>query len=99
MAKGILVGILLHGFQLVIITIMFAVAASMPGKSGESIGYSAVAAPFVCGATQLLYMIPAILIYRRKGRTDVAKGITIVAAITLLLNASCFGLLWLGSRR
>ena len=99
MGKGILIGCLLHFFQLVIMAIMFAIAANMPGKSGESLGYSAIAAPFVAGATQILYMLPAILIYRSKGRPDIAKGILIVAAITLLLNASCFGLMWLGSRK
>ncbi len=99
MAKGIGIGVLLHSFQLVIMMVIFGIAANMPGKSGEAMGYYAIAAPFVMGATQLIYMLPAILIYRHRGRPDVAKGIAIVTAVTFLLNASCFGLLWLSSRK
>ena len=44
------------------------------------------------GLTQLIYIIPAIIFYRRDGRSDVVKGLIIVAAITFLLNAACTGL-------
>lgn len=41
------------------------------------------------GVSQLLYVIPAIVIYYRKGRRGVVKGLIIAAAITFLLNATC----------
>jgi len=41
------------------------------------------------GISQLLYIVPAIVIYQRKGRPGVAKGLIIAAAITFLLNATC----------
>src|SRR5262249_16853659 len=44
------------------------------------------------GVSQLLYIIPAIVIYRRKGRPGVVKGLIIAAAITFLLNATCSAL-------
>ena len=44
------------------------------------------------GLSQLIYIIPAIVVYRRDGRPDVVKGLIIVAAITFLLNAACTGL-------
>ena len=44
------------------------------------------------GLSQLVYIIPAIVVYRRDGRSDVVKGLIIVAAITFLLNAACTGL-------
>src|SRR5438552_5115696 len=40
----------------------------------------------VLGLSQLVYVIPAIIIYRRKGRPGIVKGLIIGAAITLLLN-------------
>ena len=46
------------------------------------------------GLSQLVYMIPAILIARRKGETETAKGLIIGASITFLLNAACNGLLF-----
>lgn len=47
------------------------------------------------GLSQLVYMIPAVLIFRRKGGTETAKGLIIGASITFLLNATCSGLLFL----
>ncbi len=44
------------------------------------------------GLTQLIYIIPAIIIYKRKGRPGVVKGLIIAAAITFLLNAACTGI-------
>jgi len=41
------------------------------------------------GLSQLIYIIPAIVAYHRKGRSGVVKGLIIVAAITFLLNATC----------
>jgi hypothetical protein len=41
------------------------------------------------GISQLLYIAPAIAIYRSKGRPGVVKGLIIAAAITFLLNATC----------
>jgi hypothetical protein len=44
------------------------------------------------GVSQLLYIVPAIVIYRRRGRPGVVKGLIIAAAITFLLNATCSAL-------
>ena len=43
------------------------------------------------GLTQLLYVIPAIIIASRKGRKGIVKGLIIMAGITFLLNAACWG--------
>jgi len=44
------------------------------------------------GASQLVYIIPAIIIVKRKGRPGLVKGLIIGASITFLLNAACTGL-------
>ena len=46
------------------------------------------------GVSQLVYMIPAILIFRRKGDSETAKGLIVGASITFLLNATCNGLFY-----
>ena len=45
------------------------------------------------GLSQLLYMGPAMLIARHKGHAATMKGLALVAAITFLLNAGCWGLI------
>ncbi len=97
MGKGILIGILLHGFQILIFVLALVIVPMLPSKQQASLAYLPVIVPFWAGITQLMYMIPAILIFRRRGQTDVAKGITIVAAIGFLLNSSCLGMLYMGS--
>ncbi len=49
---------------------------------------------FGIGITQLIYVIPGIIYFRRHDKSLVAKGIIIGASITFLLNAACFGLLF-----
>lgn len=48
------------------------------------------------GLSQLLYVVPAVIIAHRKGRKGLMKGIIIAAAITFLLNAACFGVIFVG---
>jgi hypothetical protein len=40
-------------------------------------------------AAPMLYIGPAIAIYKTKGRPGVVKGLIIAAAITFLLNGAC----------
>jgi hypothetical protein len=52
--------------------------------------------PFLfIGVTQLLWVIPAVLIARSMGRTETMKGIKSAAALTFILNSACHGLIWL----
>ena len=44
------------------------------------------------GLSQLIYIIPAIIIKWRYGKPDAVKGLLLVGSITFLLNAACFGL-------
>jgi hypothetical protein len=41
--------------------------------------------------SQLAYVIPAIIVARRKGHEDTVKGIIIAASVTALLNIACTG--------
>lgn len=48
------------------------------------------------GVLQLIYVIPLMVVFRRKGRRDFAKGIIIGASLAFLLNATCFALVTTG---
>ena len=41
------------------------------------------------GLTQLVYVIPFVIYFRKKGRPGIAKGLIIGAALTFLLNGTC----------
>ena len=43
------------------------------------------------GLTQLAYIVPAVRRARRRGRSGLAKGLIIAAALTAILNTACWG--------
>ncbi|NOT61614.1 MAG: hypothetical protein HOP19_15465 [Acidobacteria bacterium] len=47
------------------------------------------------GLVQLIYVIPFVLHFRKKGRPGIAKGLIIGAALTLLLTGTCTALFFL----
>jgi hypothetical protein len=49
------------------------------------------------GITQVLYIVPLVLLCRSKGRSKLAMGLIIGASILFLLSASCLGLLLISS--
>jgi len=53
---------------------------------------SAMFVMFLIGAVQLVYMVPAWIVCRRRGLRGVALGLVIGASITFLLNSACFGI-------
>ena len=71
--------------------------ALLPFFAGEPYGeLNALIPVFGVGLSQLVYVVPTIVILRTR-RTERArameKGVWLGAAITFLLNAGCFGLL------
>lgn len=46
------------------------------------------------GVSQLIYMIPAIIYFKRQGESETVKGLITGASVTLLLNAACTGIFW-----
>ncbi|WP_068776715.1 hypothetical protein [Paenibacillus sp. FJAT-26967] len=56
-----------------------------------------IAAPFYLGIgiVQLIYVIPLLIISQVKGKTGVFQGILIGAGITFLVNAACFGYVYI----
>jgi hypothetical protein len=48
------------------------------------------------GISQLVYMVPAIVVAGRRRAVSVQQGLIIGAAITFLLNAGCWGLIAFG---
>ena len=76
----------------VLVSLLFILGTIVSGERGLELGILPVK---YIGLSQLVYMIPAIWIARRKGETETAKGLIIGASITFLLNAACNGLVFL----
>jgi hypothetical protein len=53
---------------------------------------------FFIGITQLVYMLPAIIVAGRRRAVSLQQGLIIGAVITFLLNAGCWGLLAFSAR-
>jgi hypothetical protein len=51
------------------------------------------------GAVQLVWQVPVILLLRWKGHKNLALGVVLAVSITVLLNATCWGLFWGGKIR
>ncbi|MFM1653865.1 hypothetical protein ACI7RC_17425 [Brevibacillus sp. B_LB10_24] len=47
---------------------------------------------FFIGVSQLIYLIPALIIALYKGKKKMAAGMLIGAGVTFLINATCYGL-------
>jgi hypothetical protein len=50
--------------------------------------------PMFIGVSQLIYMVPAIIIFAVKKKAHIVKGLLIGASIVFLLNAACTGLFY-----
>ena len=84
--SGIVLTFVLHLCQLLLVP-----AGAFLGcriEPGPDCALSAFWPPLVIGVSQLIYMVPAILIARGTGRLGLAKGLAIGASITFLLNAA-----------
>jgi hypothetical protein len=91
-SSGVRIALLLHlaalGFCLMIYVM-----------SRVSQGFGVLLFPLIfAGVSQLVYLIPAAVMQKRRGRPQAMKGIILVAAITVLLNVTC-GVLVLGNLR
>ena len=87
--KGLLFTFLLHFFQIALIPLIIVISiAIFAGKSAAGIS-GLVVAIIGFGVTQLVYMIPAILIFKKRGETKTVQGLVIGASVTFLLSAMC----------
>ncbi len=96
-AKGIASCFLLNGVHLGIAWLLLRGSDFL--RTPDFLVVGAFLLIFGFGVIQLIYVIPLILVLRRKGRRDFAKGIAIGASIAFLLNATCFGLVMTGKIR
>jgi Na+/proline symporter len=46
---------------------------------------------FWIGIAQFVYLIPVMLVFRKRNRFEVIKGISIGIVLTILINGLCFG--------
>ncbi len=80
---GFGLALLLHLIQIPI-AILFIALASDP--------YFFLVPPMFIGISQLVYIIPALLIAHKLGKPHIVKGLLIGASLSFLLNAACAGM-------
>jgi len=81
--RGIAIGVLLTLAGLIAIWALVVMSRSAAG----------IIFLFGIGVTQLVWVVPAVLYFQKDGQKETVKGILIVAALTFLLNASCWGVI------
>lgn len=89
LAFGILLAFLLHLLQIP----LAGGGGLLAGLVNRDWAFPVFMSVFIIGFTQLVYLVPAILIARSKGRRALMKGLIIGGALTFMLNGLCFGLL------
>lgn len=82
-------------FLIVVGLLIIGIAMGISGSAGITM----VIVMFQPGFWQLLFVIPAVVILRRRKRFESAKGVLICASFLFILNVICSGSLFLGSRR
>ena len=95
-------GDVLRGFGLaVLLHLVFQAGAYfllMMSVGDEQYGeISALLGVFAIGLSQLAYLGPTWLLLRNRRRDAMAKGVAIVMALTFLLNAGCWGTLYIAA--
>jgi hypothetical protein len=86
--REVFIGIALtFGLHLAAVAVLVVIAVI--GNNEETL-FAALFFLLLIGVSQLIYMIPAILITYRRGRRQVAKGLILGAAITFLLCGACW---------
>ncbi|MGH9837888.1 MAG: hypothetical protein ACREEM_03805 [Blastocatellia bacterium] len=80
---GVALAFLLHIFQIPLLVL-----------AGELLNGEYAFAPILfIGLSQLVYILPAILLAHRRKKGGVVKGLCIGAGITFLLNGTCLGVM------
>jgi hypothetical protein len=88
---GIVSGIfLLMGLHLAAIILGIIISSIFIGVVGSYIASFLGVVFFGIGIAQLIYVIPAIIVLRRRRHFAVLKGLIIGAVITALLNGGCW---------
>ena len=90
--KGIQLTIMLHMLQVLIGPAVFFVSMwLLPGNDNQYAVGSFSLALGTYGLTQLIYMIPAIMRFKKRGEQRTVQGLILGASITFLVCAACDG--------
>ena len=73
--------------------VLIGVTATLPGTAGGTMFF----VMFQPGLWQLLFVIPAVVLLRRRKKFESAKGLLICASALFILNAICSGSLFFDS--
>ncbi len=78
-----------------LVSIPFAIGGGVSGTPTQAVIQKlALISLLPLGLTQLTYVLPVVILARRKGREQFVIGATTAASITFLLSSTCWVLIW-----
>ena len=92
---GVLLGFLLQVLQYPLAFFIGYLSSQFGSSDFGRGGYFGFVPLAFIGVSQLLYIIPAVLIAQARGRPGIARGLMIAAGVVFLLNSACFGMIFL----
>jgi riboflavin transporter FmnP len=88
MWKGIGLGLVLHLLQFALVPVVVGIDASVqPGAGLDATLRALYIGMISIAATQFLYILPVMHVYKKRGERETVKGLAIAAGITVLLCA------------
>jgi len=75
---------------------LYSVCAAISPQLGDTVGGALLITAVAPGLTQVLWVVPAAWFFVRRGSPSGALAVGATAAIILLLNTACFGLVSAG---
>jgi hypothetical protein len=77
------------------VLVLLALHAAFLPISGGALGFKPEAGMLLVGLTQVVYLVPALILLMKLGRSEVAKGMLFAALGTFVVNAAgCGVMLW-----
>src|SRR5438309_77370 len=81
-------------FNLIGTIVLLLFSNVLPGEVGLTYFIFVIAG---IGLIQWLWLLPFARYKKRKGQEELSKGVMITGAVILLLNGTCWGMMWIGS--
>lgn len=88
-AQGIVITVALNLLQVVLIGL---ISSQFAGGGGSERELTIFVVGLSCaGLIQLIYIVPLYFYFKRKEKTETAKGLVIAASVVILINVACWG--------
>ncbi len=85
------------GLHLVFQGLFFALGSTLVEQGTDPYGLTVLLPLFFIGGSQLVYVLPAVVIAYWRRRPGIGQGLLLLAGLTFLINAACYGVMFFGA--